>query len=597
MGLSTKLNTLLQNPLVETIINLIKKLKSSKSYWSVSYLILLFTLREAIAWKFGSAIQEFCETQATDSAYPLFWDITGFVFDVGGSIELVILGVFIFLVLSIVKVSESENGSVSPKENYLTIFLILFVIGISIYDTKEIQSNQLITHQKLDLLLKKIPTEEEQKEKFLLKYFGKDYKIILNNPTTFHNFTTLLTTTQKTPNQLLEERKELLKKIKNQSLEDSIKKMIDEAFKELRYDDVRTLLDKFIKDNKNIYNDIIKAHYLKALSYIEEIKYHEARKEFEKIGINSTEDTDILDDYAIMYHTLGEYNKAIEFHNQSLTIKLATLEKKHPSKADTYNYLGTVWSDKGDYDKAIEFYNKALNIKLATLGEKHPSIAILYMNLGNVWNNKGDYDKAIELYNKSLLINLFSFGEYHTITTSLYLNLGNAWSNKGNYDKAIKLYNKSLTIVRVIHGEHHPTTASIYGNLGLAWDSKRDYNKSIEYYNQDLTIRHTTLGENHPSTAITYNNLGLAWNNQGDYDKAIEFYNKALSIQYETIGQYHPHTAITYNNLGWLSYNQKKYTKAIEFYSKALTILQPILGKNHPNIKVIQNNIEMATKN
>ncbi|CAA6822908.1 MAG: Unknown protein [uncultured Sulfurovum sp.] len=38
MGSSTKLNSILQNPLVETIINLFKKLKSSKSYWLGTYL-------------------------------------------------------------------------------------------------------------------------------------------------------------------------------------------------------------------------------------------------------------------------------------------------------------------------------------------------------------------------------------------------------------------------------------------------------------------------------------------------------------------------------------------------------------------------------
>lgn len=151
MGLSTKLDYTLKNPLIETIINLIKKLKSSKSYWSLSYLILLFTIREAISWKYGEGIQKFCETQAIDSSYPFVWNILGFIFDVGGSIELVGLGLFIFLILSVVKVSESESNvkATSFKEKLFSLLIALLLISIvytiSYYQnqnsSKEIQTN------------------------------------------------------------------------------------------------------------------------------------------------------------------------------------------------------------------------------------------------------------------------------------------------------------------------------------------------------------------------------------------------------------------------------------------------------------------------
>ena len=137
MGLSEKYINFLNHPTVEATINFIKKFKSSKSYWSVSYFILLFTIREAIAWKFGSAIKTFCEAQAVDSSFPMVWSVLGFVFDVGGSIELVLLGILIFVLLSLVKVAESEGTSVSVRENYLTLFLIVFVGAISFVQSSE----------------------------------------------------------------------------------------------------------------------------------------------------------------------------------------------------------------------------------------------------------------------------------------------------------------------------------------------------------------------------------------------------------------------------------------------------------------------------
>ena len=149
MGLSEKYINLLNHPAVDATITFIKKFKSSKSYWSVSYVILLFTIREAIAWKFGSTIQTFCETQAVDSSMPMLWTIIGFIFDVGGSWELVALGTFVFVVLSLVKVAESEGTSISVRENYLTLFLVVFVGSLSFYQNDEVKS---IVHDNHEIL-------------------------------------------------------------------------------------------------------------------------------------------------------------------------------------------------------------------------------------------------------------------------------------------------------------------------------------------------------------------------------------------------------------------------------------------------------------
>lgn len=106
MGISEQLNLILNNPLIEIIANTFKKFKSSKSYWSISYVILLFTIREAIAWKFGNAINTFCTTAAINSDYPTLWESIGFIFSSGGSLTLVLLGTFIFIIVSFVSLSK-----------------------------------------------------------------------------------------------------------------------------------------------------------------------------------------------------------------------------------------------------------------------------------------------------------------------------------------------------------------------------------------------------------------------------------------------------------------------------------------------------------
>ena len=102
MSITTKIKDILEHPLVDTIATLIKKFKSSKSYWSVSFIVIIFTLREAIAWKYGSVISAYAQKQLEGSDWAWLWTAIEFVFDIGGSWELALGGAVIFIILSLV---------------------------------------------------------------------------------------------------------------------------------------------------------------------------------------------------------------------------------------------------------------------------------------------------------------------------------------------------------------------------------------------------------------------------------------------------------------------------------------------------------------
>ena len=68
---------------------------------------------------------------------------------------------------------------------------------------------------------------------------------------------------------------------------------------------------------------------------------------------------------------------------------------------------------QGDYEKAMNYYEESLKIKLQLLGESHVDVAGLYDNIGVVHQEKGDDEKALEYHNKSLTIRLNTLGENH----------------------------------------------------------------------------------------------------------------------------------------------------------------------------------------
>jgi len=74
------------------------------------------------------------------------------------------LGTFIFIVLSLVKVAESEGTSISVRENYLTLTLTLFLFisvgSVSFYQNDEVQITVEDNNKKLDKLLERTKEKE-----------------------------------------------------------------------------------------------------------------------------------------------------------------------------------------------------------------------------------------------------------------------------------------------------------------------------------------------------------------------------------------------------------------------------------------------------
>ncbi len=223
----------------------------------------------------------------------------------------------------------------------------------------------------------------------------------------------------------------------------------------------------------------------------------------------------------------GYYEKAVEIE---------------PQNSDYLYPLGGILIVLGESQKAIEYLDKALAIRLKVYGEQHPDVATCYNNIGRARDNLGEYQKAIEYYDKALAIRLKVYGEQHPHVANCYNNIGAAWKNLGEYQKAIEYLDKALAIYLKVYGEQHPYVAACYINIGAARDNLGEYQKAIEYYDKALAICLKVYGEQHPYVATCYNNIGAAWKNLGESKKAIEYLDKALAITTKVFGAKHPET-------------------------------------------------------
>src|SRR5689334_21645619 len=85
---------------------------------------------------------------------------------------------------------------------------------------------------------------------------------------------------------------------------------------------------------------------------------------------------------------------------QNLTILLQRLPPlgEHPDYAAGLNDLALLYNDMGEYEKALPLFQQVLTIRKKTVGEEHPDYARSLTNLANLYTDAGDFEKALPLY-------------------------------------------------------------------------------------------------------------------------------------------------------------------------------------------------------
>ena len=86
---------------------------------------------------------------------------------------------------------------------------------------------------------------------------------------------------------------------------------------------------------------------------------------------------------------MGDYKKALEYHELSLKIMKKILGEEHPDIAKSYNNIGNTYDKMGDYKKALEYHELSLKIRKKILGEEHPDTASSYNSIGNTYDTYG----------------------------------------------------------------------------------------------------------------------------------------------------------------------------------------------------------------
>ena len=227
-----------------------------------------------------------------------------------------------------------------------------------------------------------------------------------------------------------------------------------------------------------------------------------------------------LGNLGLAYYSLGEYDRAIEFHQQSLNINQEIGNRQ--GEAQSLGNLGITYSSLGEYGRAIDFFQQTLNMT-REIGDRQGEVTSLN-NLGNAYYTLGESRQAIDFFLQKLDIDR-EIGNREGQASALG-NLGNAFLSLSNYDRALYFYQQALTITREIGNRQKE--ASALGGLGNAYRNLGDYVRAIDAYQQRFDIAQK-IGD-HREEASALGGLGNTYRALGEYGRAIDFYQQWLVV-------------------------------------------------------------------
>jgi tetratricopeptide (TPR) repeat protein len=171
------------------------------------------------------------------------------------------------------------------------------------------------------------------------------------------------------------------------------------------------------------------------------------------------------------YRNLGDYPRAIAYHEQDLAIRQAIGD--WTGKGNALGNLGNAYNGSCNYPRAIDFYEQRLAIARA-IGDRRGEGAALG-NLGTAYTGLCDYHRAIAFHKQQLVI-MRDLRDRRGESSALN-NLGTACKKSGYYDWAVRFYEQALEVGQAIGDQI--SVSEISWNLGTTYEAQGDLARAL----------------------------------------------------------------------------------------------------------------------
>ncbi|MGM3308193.1 CHAT domain-containing protein [Anabaena sp. WFMT] len=270
----------------------------------------------------------------------------------------------------------------------------------------------------------------------------------------------------------------------------------------------------------------------------------------------------------------GEYETALNKFQEVLS-----LNKKLEQKIEegfTLNQIGMIYHTLGKYESALEYYQQSLSVLKQVSSypvEKTPWVWIVFFNMGDIYQSLGEYDRALNTYQQAL-----NLAQKHRIGSEVRnINaIGDIHYRLKKYDLALNFYEQALSKLKGINNKKDKKflEAWTFYNIGIVYLDQGKYELSLKFLQQGLTIV-KSLGDK-LSQGVMLDGIGKVYFQQKKYELAWNFYQQSLVFVQEVGNK--EGEGKTLNNIGYLLEKQNKPELAIVFFKQAVNVREAIRG-------------------
>lgn len=342
--------------------------------------------------------------------------------------------------------------------------------------------------------------------------------------------------------------------------------MQEEQFKKaltyfmLSYDLAQKLkIEPFIA--KNLHN--ISFCYRNLGNYKKALKYGDlALEEMNAQGGGEIGLSFILDNLGVIWHKLGNQEKALAYLHQALLLRKNNLGSTAQLYGQTCINIGEVKREQGHYEEASEWVNRAKEV-FSALKDK-TGIANCLNNLGGIYEEQGMYSKALAYFEEAL--NLLNQLKLTIKKANVCDNIGSIYTQKFSFAEALVWHNKALEIRKKfdLKGDLFQS----YNNLAYLFNQQNNDEKALNYYFKALSISKSI--ESAPFEATSYINIGETYRKLDSLDNALMYAQEAIKI-FESLAD-SSGLANAYHNIGIVYLAKSDYSVAINWFEKAAEI-------------------------
>lgn len=275
-----------------------------------------------------------------------------------------------------------------------------------------------------------------------------------------------------------------------------------------KYQEASKRLDKLLKMNELLEEEIIEANILKARIHLDIQPFSEALLYSQQAYEKSKEINNpiLIFDSGLRYMKslsyLGFQEKAEEIKSNIINT-LEVYEDKDSTDFIRRKPLLLTLKTSKDIDEELVILDQAIQIS-ENIGDNYRKAWLIFQKAG-VYKRKGDYPQSEKCYLKGINI----FIEIGHILGILVCSVNHAaiYIQTGELDKYLSLTMKNLAYAEELDASY--ALGGIYGDLGFYYWQKGELDTSIQYYEKSLKQikRGKLYGHHHYSTILFRLNL------------------------------------------------------------------------------------------